>query len=240
MAVPPIPHASWGPASRPTPQPRREVPGHLPEGWGPGPMPVIVGPPAHERGALLDHLTGPGLWLGCARGSPLAPEGFDTLQGRSGEKRPAGLPTRLAENINALADMREAGLGRRAFSAPLPEEMFDHRFDFRGEQCRGPARDDEVIRLADQMDLVPTLERFGGRKVLREPSLQSVTREVCQRRGDALPLRRSHRGRIPWGLCHIARLQPLPEHGLLHRDIGQQPRMADLVKTRFDVAFEHP
>jgi hypothetical protein len=45
--------------------------------------------------------------------------------------------------------------------------MFDHRLDFRGEQFRCPARDDEVIRIADQMDLGPTLERCGGRKVLR-------------------------------------------------------------------------
>jgi hypothetical protein len=63
--------------------------------------------------------------------------------------------------------MRDAGLGRRAGEAPLPEEMFDHRFDFRGEQFRCPARDDEVSRIADQRDLVPTLERFGARQVLR-------------------------------------------------------------------------
>lgn len=115
--------------------------------------------------------------------------------------------------------------------------MFDHRFDFRGEPFRCPARADEVIRLADQMDLVPTLERFGGRQVLRSHALQSVKREVCQHRGEAPPVRRSHRGRIPLVLCHRARLQPLPEHGLLHRDMGQQPRLADLVNTRVDVAF---
>jgi hypothetical protein len=67
-------------ASCPTPQPLRDVPVHVPTGVCTGPMPVIVGPPADQRVAWLDHLTGPGRWLGCDRGSHLAPEGFDTLR----------------------------------------------------------------------------------------------------------------------------------------------------------------
>ena len=69
-----------GPASRPTPQPLREVPVPFPEGVGTGPLPVIVGPPAHARVEWWDHRTGPGLWLGVDGGSPLPQEGFDTLR----------------------------------------------------------------------------------------------------------------------------------------------------------------
>jgi hypothetical protein len=58
-------------ASCPTPQPLRDVPVHVPTGVCTGPMPVIVGPPADQRVAWLDHLTGPGRWLGCDRGSHL-------------------------------------------------------------------------------------------------------------------------------------------------------------------------
>jgi hypothetical protein len=228
------------PASRPTPQHLRDVPVHFPEGLCTGPMPVLGGPPANERVEWLDPITGPGLWLGFDCGAPLTQAGFDTLRCWSGEKLPPGLPNRLAETIKAVAAMRDAGRGRRAGYAPLPEEMFDHRFDCRGEPCRSPARDDEVIRIADQLDLVPTLARCGGRTVLRSHALQSVTREVGQRRGDEPPLRRSHRGRIPLVRCHRARLQPWPEQGRLHRDIGQQPRMAELVNTRCDVAVSHP
>jgi hypothetical protein len=156
-----------GSASRPPPPHRRDVPVHFPNGLGTGPLPVIVSPPAAQRVALWDHLTGPGLGLGVDRGASLTPEGFDTLRWRPGEGLPAVLPNRLAENINALADRREAGLGRREGSAPLPEELFDHRFGFRGEPFGCPARADDVIRLADQMDLVPPLERRGGGTVRR-------------------------------------------------------------------------
>jgi hypothetical protein len=90
------------------------------------------------------------------------------------------------------------------------------------------------------MDLVPTRERVGGRKMLRSHPFHSVTREVCQHGGAEPPVRRSRRGRIPLIFCHIARVQPSPEHGLLQRDMGQPPVMADLVNTRVDVAVSHP
>jgi hypothetical protein len=67
-----------GPAARPTPQHPRDVPGHFPEGWCTGPLPVIGGPPAKSRVAVVEHLPGPGLGLGFARGSHLTQEGVDS------------------------------------------------------------------------------------------------------------------------------------------------------------------
>lgn len=66
-------------ASRPTPPHLRDVPVHLPTGLGPGPMPVIVRPAAHQRVEWPDHRTGFGLWVGVERFSYRAPQGAHTL-----------------------------------------------------------------------------------------------------------------------------------------------------------------
>src|SRR5712692_7239386 len=41
-------------------------------------------------------------------------------------------------------------------------------------------------------------------------------------------------------LVHVSRLQPLPEDGFVHGDVGQEPVVADLVEAGFDVPFEDP
>jgi len=61
----------------------------------------------------------------------------------------------------------------------------------------------------------------------------------CQRGNDA-PLRGAILGRVEDGLVHVSRLQPFTEDGLVHRDVGQQPFVADAVEAGFDVAFEYP
>jgi site-specific DNA recombinase len=61
----------------------------------------------------------------------------------------------------------------------------------------------------------------------------------CPRGNDAA-LGRAFIGRIEEGLVHVARFQPLLEDGCVHRDVGQQPVVADPVEAGLDVAFQHP
>lgn len=113
ISLPDPPHTLLGvSASRPTPQHLRDVPVHVRTGVCTGSMPVIVRPSPDQRVESQDDIPGPGLWLGCDRGSHLAQERFDTLGGRTGEKRPAVLPDGLAETVKALAALRDGGLSR--------------------------------------------------------------------------------------------------------------------------------
>src|SRR5262249_28312064 len=87
-----------------------------------------------------------------------------------------------------------------------------------------------VIRIADQVDLVPGALRPRGAEALAQQRFQSVQGRVRQcRRGNAA-LRRLLRGGEEDVFIQIASLQPLPENDPVHRNVGQQPVMADSIK----------
>jgi hypothetical protein len=230
----------WVSASRPTPPPRRDVPVHGPTGVGPGTMPVIVRPAANQRGEWPDHRTGCGRWVGFERFSYLAQQGSHTRGGRAREQRPVILPKAVAENVDTRADRRDPGLGRRACQAPFPADVFDPRCDCCCEPCGCPARDAAVIRLADQLALVPTRERFGKRQARRSHPFQSLERQVRQHGRADPPVGRPGLGRPPRVRCHLPRLPPSAADGCIQRAVGPQPVMAALVNTGVAVAFEPP
>ena len=62
-------------------------------------------------------------------------------------------PDRLAQEIEAVLDMRDPGLLVGEFETPLLQEVFHKRLDFIAQQKPRLARDNEVIRIANQVDL---------------------------------------------------------------------------------------
>src|SRR5574343_1819324 len=70
--------------------------------------------------------------------------------------------------------------------------------------------------------------------------LQAVQRQVCQNRGNDASLWRSC---LRWekpSRFNKARFQPFLKDALVHADIGNQPVVTDVVKTTFDISFQHP
>ena len=65
----------------------------------------------------------------------------------------AKAPHRLSQEVEAVGDMRDPGLLVGEFETPLAQEVFHERLDFTAQEDPRCARDDEVIRIPDQMDL---------------------------------------------------------------------------------------
>src|SRR5215472_14654689 len=73
-----------------------------------------------------------------------------------------------------------------------------------------------------------------------EQAFQSVQSRIRQRGTDDPALRCSFRGGEENVFLQEAGLQPLLEDDFVHRDVRQQPAMANSVKARLDIALEHP
>jgi site-specific DNA recombinase len=195
-----------------------------------------------------------------ARLTPLAP-----LDAQRGKRRQglARVSDRDAEGLRAQHEREPRRTRLRQRIAPL-DAHHPHLAEAAALQPDVPLmsgrRDDVAARLHDgvegadwtrQRELIRALvkrvdvDHDPGHVVFRiEPPPEELGSEkkslqACRRRTDP-PVRRAPRGRIPLVLCPIARVQPLPEPGLLHRDSGQPPRMAELVTTRVAVACSHP
>jgi len=63
--------------------------------------------------------------------------------------------------------------------------------------------------------------------------------QLCRKCTDTA-LWRSIVCRIEDGFVHVACFQPCVEDGFVHRDMAQQPWVADFVKAGFDVSFQYP
>jgi hypothetical protein len=59
----------------------------------------------------------------------------------------------LSEEIKAVCDVRDDRLLGRECETTFLQERFDHGFDLVREQFLRCARDDEIIRKADEVDL---------------------------------------------------------------------------------------
>src|SRR4029450_13341957 len=136
--------------------------------------------------------------------------------------------------------MRDAGFLVGEFETPLLQEMCHERSDFSTKKFLRRAGDNEVIRIADQRDLVSPLLPARRVEALRQERLQSIESPIRQRgRADA-----SLRSAARWGdeyvFFHESRLQPLLEDDRVHGDVGQQPIVTDPVEAGLDIAFENP
>src|SRR6266498_1968008 len=145
----------------------------------------------------------------------------------------------LAQEIESLADVRDAGFLRREPQTTVAQKLFDQWPDFRFQQLLGAAGNDEVIRVSDEIDLRDETNSINllPNEALFQESLQSVQGHVRQSRRSDSALRRPRFGGKPSSFFHVASLQPLPKHLFIHRDILEHPVRTDLIETAFDVAF---
>src|SRR5262249_13442606 len=90
----------------------------------------------------------------------------------------------------------------------------------------------EVAR--DDVNIVFRIDPYPGDA---DPETKSL--QLCRGRDDAALGRAPIRGMegVPF---QVSRLQPFAQDDLIHGDMGQEPVMADAVKTSLDVAFEDP
>jgi len=61
----------------------------------------------------------------------------------------------LTEEIEAVFHLREFGFLVGESETPLEQEVLHERLDFMTQKRRRCARDNEVIRIANQMDAIP-------------------------------------------------------------------------------------
>src|SRR5262245_39728506 len=149
-------------------------------------------------------------------------------------------PDRLPKEVEAVLDMRDPGLLVGEFEAPLRQEVFHERLDFVLQQKPRRARDDEVIRIANQVDLALLASAARLAEAFRQQPLQPIQGPVRQNRRYYSSLRCPFRGGEQDMLLQVTCFQPLPKHLLVHEDVILQPSMTDAIEARFDVPLEGP
>ena len=79
-----------------------------------------------------------------------------------------------------------------------------------------------------------------GVETIREDFLHSVQRHVCENRGNDAALGSTLISGKQFPLKYKTCFQKLFQYRFVHWDVLNEPVMADMVKTPFDVALQHP
>src|SRR5262245_11663680 len=88
----------------------------------------------------------------------------------------------LAQEVEAVVHMRDAGFLVGEFETPLLQEVCHERLYFVTQKFLRGARKDEVIRIAHQVDFVPCPLRPRGAEAFVQQRFQSIQGGVRQRR----------------------------------------------------------
>ena len=146
---------------------------------------------------------------------------------------------RLEEQRQALAD--EAALqgelqliiGRlEDFAAKLHDGLEAADWASKRDLIRALVKRVEVAR--DDVNIVFRIDPYPGDADPEKKSLQ-----LC-RGSDDTALRRALLRGVEDVLLHVPGFQPFPQDGLVHRDMGEQPVVADRVEAGRDVALQDP
>src|SRR5262245_27906737 len=124
----------------------------------------------------------------------LGQEPLLVLAGRLQEKLGPETTHVLAQEVEAVCHMRDAGFLVGEFETPLLQEVCHERLHFVTQKFLRGARNDEVIRIADQVDFVPCALWPGGTEAFPEQRFQSVQGRIRQGGRSNSPLRCSFRG----------------------------------------------
>ncbi len=114
------------------------------------------------------------------------------------------------------------------------EEDCRRRFDFLFEKFPICARRHKVVGIPHEVDFIPRFRRS------LEGRFQTVQHEVGQQGRDQASLRSACGGRKQLALFPVAGFEPFAQQLLIHRDVLQQPLVADFIETGPDVSFEYP
>lgn len=213
---------------------------------GPGDdVAVVVGPAAHDRIQGADHVD---LTRRPERVQALAERAQVVDQvplARPDQQLAFDPPHVPAEEIESLIQTSDAGLGRRESEAPLGQKRLDRRFDHGFQPFRRVGRDDEVVGIADQVQLVTLfpIDRPGRTQDARpflDGAVQSIQRHIRQARRENPALRCTGCCREELAVFPITDLEPFSENDLVHGNVVEHPGVVDMIETAFDVAFQHP
>jgi hypothetical protein len=146
---------------------------------------------------------------------------------------PVVLTAMLSEKVESLLNVRYLGFLFREFQASFAQKIGDEGFDFRFQYLFGDACNNEVITVPHQIDLlVHAFKGFRARMgvLLTKYPFQSVQRHIGKDRTDDTTLWRTIFCRVEDGFVHVSCLQPFVQDGFIHRNMAQQPWVADFVK----------
>ena len=138
-----------------------------------------------------------------------------------------------SEKIKTIPDMRDSGLFRGERKSSLRHEGLDLRFDLFFQKFSGGSRYNHVVRIAHHV-------HHSVLEVFLQKRFKTVQRHVSDPRGANPSLRGSCFGWEESSFFHETRLQPLPEDSLVHRNIGENPVVGEIVEEAFDIHLQNP
>src|SRR5262249_56368464 len=106
--------------------------------------------------------------------------------------------------------LRQRRLCWGEFQPAFRQELTDDGKDFLFQQLTRAAGDDEVVGIADQMDLAPPLLGPRGGEARTQPLVESIEGQVRQDGRDDPALRCAFRGGVPDAFFQEPSLKPLP------------------------------
>ena len=139
----------------------------------------------------------------------------------------------LSEKVKSVLKVRYAGLLFRKFQSSFLEKVRDEWCDCIFQHLFRDARDDEVIRITYQVYLLILALKCAPAGVwvlLSEYPFQAIQRHIGKDGRTDTALRRTLFRRIEGRFVHVSCFQPCAEDGFVHRDMGQQPVVADGVE----------
>src|SRR5262249_36858208 len=145
----------------------RESVGHRP------PLVLLIQAPAHVATRQAPRAVASPLDLGQER--------LDASPRRLDEHLAVAMtPGRLPKEVEAVLDMRDPGLLVGEFETPLLQELLHERLDSVAQQNPRRARDDEVIRIAGQVDLVLLAPAACPAEAVRQRPSQPIQGSIRQ------------------------------------------------------------
>ena len=136
----------------------------------------------------------------------------------------APTPDRLPKKVEAVLNMRDSGLLVGEFETPLLQELLHERFDFILKENLGRARDDEVVRIANQVDLAPRALAARCAEAFRQQPLQSIQGSIRQCGGNRPSHNLANRYITVQTAIPRDRLRPMYGQGCRQAEDGVPPR----------------
>ena len=116
-------------------------------------MPVVVHPTPNLRVEQGDQFIGSRLLVSLDDFPDVAQKRLQVLLRRFDQQLTVVFADVLAEEVEALCDVRDDCFLLREFQSSLPHERFHERFDFLFQQLLRGTGDDEVVRKSHQIHL---------------------------------------------------------------------------------------
>ena len=189
---------------------------------------------------LFPSLTAPKNGLGQGRF-----QGFQRFLGRLYDELSFEFTKCPAQHIKTVVDVGDDRLFLRQLQPSGLQKIADDCFGFfRNLLCR--RCDNKIVGITHQIDLALVMDKctdltLGAQiEAVTQDFLHPIQRHVCEDRGNDAALRRTLIGGKQFLLKYKSCFQKLFQYRFVHGNVLNEPIMADVVKTPFDVALQYP